>query len=81
MQTRHLLKTTDTEIEGTQGYPIADISMGHTIVKKNLGSIRWNSQPGRWERNRKAPLPGTDPDLSLRKGTSQRTKRNFVLQP
>ena len=81
MQTRHLLETTDAKIEWTQGYPFADICMGNAIVEENVGSIRWNPQPGRWKRDRKAPLPWTDPDLSLRKGTSQRAQRKFVLQP
>ena len=81
MEAGHLLKATDTKIEGSQRQPLTNLAMGHTIVEQDSRSTLRDAEPGGGKGDGKTPLTRAQPDFRIWKGPGQGRQRQLVLEP
>ena len=71
METGDFLEAANAKIERSKGKPLTNIAMGEAIVEQHLGAVCRNTQPGKRQLHRKAPLTRTHPEFRIRKGAGQ----------
>jgi hypothetical protein len=80
MEAGELVKPTKPQIDRSECLPTELFGMGVTLLPQHMRSRSGETQPCRWQLQRKAPLSRRDPELRLRKGPRHRRHRQLVFQ-